>query len=165
MSFWGFLQAYLVEEREGQNLLSIEPALTPKNPKGPKSTPKVGGAPAKAVPKASLTSHLRHSSQIPGPLHRPKLKRKVRARLHSLQRRKRRPFVSFSRCPAVVFMVTSASSRISKPVTLRMPIRKRTIKIAKRRLKLRLILKQNHQVPLLVPMVLNLQLTLEQVVI
>ncbi len=47
---WVYLQEYLVEEREDQNALSIESALKTKAPKDTKPTPKVAGAPAKAVP-------------------------------------------------------------------------------------------------------------------
>ena len=58
---WSRLQEFLVEEREDANAKSIEQSLrspkkTNKDPKDPKPTPKVAGAPAKAVPpKASPT--------------------------------------------------------------------------------------------------------------
>ncbi len=56
---WSRLQEFLVEEREDANAKSVEQSLRsskkiPRDPKDPKSTAKVAGAPAKAVPpKAS----------------------------------------------------------------------------------------------------------------
>ena len=50
---WDHLQEYLVEDSEDQNALAIETSLKPKpvrDPNNQKPTPKVGGAPAKAVP-------------------------------------------------------------------------------------------------------------------
>ena len=47
---WDYLQEFLVEEREDQNALSIEAALKPKGLREQKPNPKIGGAPAKAIP-------------------------------------------------------------------------------------------------------------------
>ena len=47
---WDYLQEFLVEEREDQNALSIEASLKPKNLREQKPPPKIGGAPAKAIP-------------------------------------------------------------------------------------------------------------------
>ena len=47
---WDYLQEFLVEEREDQNALSIEAALKPKGLRDQKPPPKIGGAPAKAIP-------------------------------------------------------------------------------------------------------------------
>lgn len=45
----------------------------------------------------------------------------------------------------VAFMVTLANTRMSRLVSLRVPIRKRKTKIARQKLKQRLMLKRNHQ--------------------
>ncbi len=72
---WDYLQEYLVEEREDQNALSIESALKPKVSRNTKPTPKVAGAPAKAVPpKSSPSGSGKTSPLVADPKPAPKAK-------------------------------------------------------------------------------------------
>ena len=58
---WDYLQEFLVEEREDQNALSIEAALKPKGLRE-KPNPKIGGAPAKAIPPKSAPASVDKSA-------------------------------------------------------------------------------------------------------
>ena len=59
---WDYLQEFLVEEREDQNALSIEAALKPKGLREQKPNPKIGGAPAKAIPPKSAPASVDKSA-------------------------------------------------------------------------------------------------------